>query len=210
MNRNKNRLIALLITTALIITGILILSQGKSSQRALTISYKNARDVTVIDITNRQHEGEDEDKVIKAVEKSGETVHVDSSASILVTYKGVSGYQDGFVDGSSEDVVIDPEYSQDRIRQIISSAQSDINSAVFSQIQNSSQYSLDKGTLYDHGTWYISRLIPISPDGELDTLSVLLKNEPNAWVMVESPKLVFTKYNTRNVPADVLDAVNNY
>ncbi len=102
-------------------------------------------------------------------------------------------------------------YSSQRIKEIIRQQQAEIQSIIFQNIRSGSSYSLDEGSLFDHGTWYISTLDPSSgPENELDTLRVLLKKNGSSWTMIGSPKLVFTKYNTKDIPVTVLDAVNTY
>lgn len=179
-----------------------------TTTRPLTVSYENVRLVSVMDISSR-HEG-GKDILLAEIKKSGETVRVKKNVSIFVTYRGVDGYTDGFENATESPAVhIQPDYSASRISEIIASQRAQISAAVLENIQNANNYTLDSGTLYDHGLWYISRLVPKDdPEHEKDTLRVLVKKERNGWRLVGGPMLVFTTFNTRGVPVVVLNEVN--
>lgn len=177
--------------------------------RSLTVYFENAAAVTVVDSGGSEEIGPTIE--LARIEKSGDTVRIPKKASAMVTYKGTEGYRDGFENASGATVTLDPDYSDKKIAEIIASQKDKIRTAIFSHIQNGGSYTLEQGTLFDHGSWYISRLVPPdNPDDPVDTLQVLLKNNGSSWEMIEAPMLVFTKYNTKNIPVEVLDAANTY
>lgn len=208
MTQRRAWLVVFLLCIAIITAG-LVYYRHISSTRTLRVVFENAKDVRIVDISEEQEGGKE--KQIALIKNSGDTVRVRKDVSVFVRYTGAIGYADGFENGSTATVTIKPEYSAERIKEIIRQQQSDIQSAIFQNIRNGLSYSLDEGSLFDHGTWYISTLKPSpSTENEADTLRVLLKKDGNVWTMMGSPKLVFTKYNTKDVPVAVLDAVNTY
>ncbi len=211
MMRRKFRLV--LIAVPFIVLGVVgfVYFRHISSTRVLTISFKNAKNVRVVDVSGAQA-GVTE-KEIARIQKSGDSVRIHKELTVFVRYDGAPGYADGFENGASDTVVINPEYSKEKIKMILKENREALSQAVFSNIQNGSSYVLAEGTLHDHGTWYISTLTPTEDqagDSDTDILKVLIKKDGDSWQLVGTPKLVFTKYNTKDIPIPVLDAVNAY
>ncbi len=202
--------------TALVVTLLVVLFLGgllyyhhTTSLRSLAVVFRNTQSVVVVDISDGVEGGKE--KQIAIIKKSGDTVKIPKNISVFVRYTGAEGYADGFENGSGKTVTINPDYSRQKISEIISSQNEQIKSAVFDSINNGKLYTLDTGTLYDHGVWYISKLRPVSnPEGNLDTLRVILQNKAGSWELASQPNIVFTKFNTPSVPVAVLDFANTY
>lgn len=180
------------------------------SSRPLTVLYKNVTSASVYDTSGREAGGDD--ILLGKITESGDTIRIPKNlASVMVIYKGAGGYADGLVGGDTRQVNIDPEFSAEKIAGLVTAERSQIESAVFSGLQNQSSYTLGQGTLFDHGAWYISKLTyENSTDANSDTLRVLLRKEGDEWQRIGFPALVFTTYSTKNIPLSVLDAVNTY
>jgi hypothetical protein len=191
----------------LLISVVLVRNINKT--RSLTVHFENADSVSVFDSAGEVSGGKD--KLLATIKKSGDTVRIDKTAHALVTYRGSVGYTNGFVRAPGAAIEIHPEYSAERIAEIIHKEGADIHEAVFDGIKNTNLYTLNPGTLYDHGSWYISVLVPQNdPENRLDTLRVLVKKSSGKWKMASPPRLVFTTYNTEGVPIPVLNAANSY
>lgn len=178
--------------------------------RPLTVFYKNVSSASVYDTSGR--EAGADDVLLGKITESGDTIRIPKNlASVMVIYKGASGYADGLVGGNTRQVNIDPEFSAEKIAALIAAERSQLESAVFSGLQNQSSYTLGQGTLFDHGAWYISKLTyKNSSDANSDTLRVLLRKDGDTWQRIGTPALVFTAYSTKNIPLNVLNAVNTY
>lgn len=208
MYRRKQFLLLALPLAVVFVIGVLWYHYT-TSVRPLTVLYKNTSRVVVVDISEEQAGGKE--KQIAVIKKSGDTVKIYKNISVFVRYLGAVGYSDGFENGSDRTVTIDPEYSRDKIDSILASQRTQLETAIFENIENGGLYNLEKGTLFDHGRWYISRLVPKNNTDEgLDSLRVLVEKQGDDWKLVEIPSLVYTTHNTDGVPLEVLDAVNTF
>ncbi|QQS20197.1 hypothetical protein IPL85_01960 [Candidatus Saccharibacteria bacterium] len=194
----------------ILLTVLTIFVRNYLNSRPLTVIYQNVSALSIYDVSGREAGGKD--VLLKKLAKSGETVRIPKAiSSVLVVYSGASGYADGFKYADSQSVTITPEYSRDKIKSLIGEQWGEIQSAVFSELQNQSSYSLAEGTLLMRGNWYISKLTHVDPlNQNSDTLRVLLNKTEAGWVRVGTPRLVYSVFSTSDVPADVLDAVNAF
>lgn len=209
MTYRRKQFLLLALPLAIVLVGGVLWYRFTTSVRPLTVLYKNTSRVVIVDISEEQAGGKE--KQIAVIKKSGDTVKINKNISVFVRYLGAVGYTDGFENGAGRTVTIDPEYSRDKIDSIIASQRTRLETAIFNSIENEGLYNLEKGTLFDHGRWYISKLVPkTNTEDSLDSLRVLVKREGNAWKLIEKPNLVFTVHNTDGVPVKVLDAVNTY
>lgn len=180
------------------------------SSRPLTVTFRNVTSASVYDTSGR--EAGADDVLLGKITESGDTIRIPKSmASVMIIYKGASGYADGLVEGNGRQAKIDPEFSAERIAELIKKERSQLESVVFSGLQDESSYTLAQGTLFGHGAWYISKLTyKNDSDVNSDTLRVLLRKDGDAWQRIGTPALIFTTYSTKNVPLSVLNAVNTY
>lgn len=143
------------------------------------------------------------------------SVRVKKGHNYTIQYMATSGYQNGSQDLKSTDqtITISPDYSSDKLEQILNSEIGTINDVIARSGTNIlNLYTIDRGMLSNYGNWYFTTLTykGSSDDDSSDTLVVGLQKQKNSWVVVLRPDIIFTTAAYPDVSRDFINAANNY
>jgi len=106
---------------------------------------------------------------------------------------------------------VDPDYSTAYLNNLLESEQSQINKAATEAFPTiATEYTIEDSTLYGHGEWFGALLIKnVTDERDIrDFYRILLHKEGGEWKVVNKPELVLTKAEFKNVPVDVITAIN--
>ena len=131
-------------------------------------------------------------------------------------YKVTGGLSDGYIgnisiDNSSKTIDLDPDYSETYLSSLLSQEKNqilNILNTTYPKIIN--DYEINYMTLYKKGEWcgaIVSK--KINSADITDKYRVIFNKVNGNWKMVHYPEIIATKTNFTNVPADILDKVNN-
>lgn len=207
MTKRNIFLVILLVLVLLIPYGIF---SYFSSTQPVQIEYKNT---STVEIKQLQKTGED--KVIKDIKSSGQSVRLKKNQDYFVSYKGSPGFADGKIEfrvtPDKTKVSINPYYSDGKLKDLLANEQSQIQQALKEKYPSTiGQYQIQAGKLYRWGEWYGTTLKYTGPDQlNTDTLRVVLKKENNTWkVATDPPDITLSKYVYPGVPEDILRDIN--
>lgn len=118
------------------------------------------------------------------------------------------------VEDSNNDIFINPDYSKNRLAQMLSSIESKIQATISSNVTLGTSFKLNPGELYVHGGWYGTTIVPNLSEEELrtsyvDMFRIALKENNGNWEILTPPKLVLNKYDLPDVPDSVLAGINS-
>ena len=110
----------------------------------------------------------------------------------------------------TESIDIKPYYSEDYLASAFSDQIADINSVISDKYSSIiSNYTIDEGKFYHYGDWYGTTLYnEPTREGGSDTYGVILHKVDGAWQIAATPEMVFRYSDHKDVPADIIDAVN--
>lgn len=207
MTKRNIFLVILLVLVLLIPYGIF---SYFSSTQSVQIEYKNT---STVEIKQLQKTGED--KIIKDIKSSGQSVRLKKNQDYFVSYKGSSGFADGKVEfkvtPDKTKVSINPYYSESKLKDLLANEQSQIQQALKEKYPGTiGQYQIQAGKLYRWGEWYGTTLKYTGPDQlNADTLRVVLKKENNTWkIATDPPDITLSKNVYPSVPEDILRDIN--
>lgn len=107
-------------------------------------------------------------------------------------------------------IKIDPYYSEDYLSKHFSDQISDIDAVIREKYQKIIDgYVVNDGTFYHYGDWYGTSLdqVPTS-DSSLDSYGIILHKVDGKWQITATPEIVFRYSDHKDIPKDVVDAVN--
>lgn len=111
------------------------------------------------------------------------------------------------VDGSDKTINITTEFSQSYVDQHLTNQREAIEKTLFAKYpQLKTDYQLYKETLLGkNAEWYVSAYQEkvIGKDNG-DIYTVIMKKDGDSWSVKTRPQLINTKYNTRDIPDDIL------
>lgn len=103
---------------------------------------------------------------------------------------------------------VDPYYSETHLSSLLASESAPLLAAIVSAYPTIlSQYSIGGGTLYRHGDWYISSLMPVG-SGDSDVYSIILHKTNGVWLVVTKPSLYYKYTEYPSIPKDILYQAN--
>ena len=72
-----------------------------------------------------------------------------------------------------------------------------------------SNYSIDNGTFYHYGDWYVTSLYsnPTIDSGS-DSYGIILHKVDGKWQIAAAPELVFRYDDHKDIPKDIINSVN--
>lgn len=108
-------------------------------------------------------------------------------------------------------VEVDPDYSSEFLAQQLAVEAPAITSAMIAQYPLiSSDYTVTNGTLYQKGTWYGALLTKkvSDPRDQQDYYRVVMHKENEKWKVINKPELILTTTDFKDVPIEVLRAIN--
>jgi hypothetical protein len=131
-------------------------------------------------------------------------------------YKVSGGLSDGVVgnftiDNSSKNIDLDPDYSETYLKSLLSKENSQILSILNSTYPTIiNDYEISYLTLYKKGEWCGAVVSKKVESGNIsDKYRVIFNKIDGNWKMIHYPEIIATKNNFPNIPADILDKVNN-
>ncbi len=113
---------------------------------------------------------------------------------------------------SGQTVVVDPGFSQDRLRTLLSQEQEAVDSLLTSTYAGViSNFTVDQGSLYGYGDWYATTLVEKSPGpgANGDIYRTVLHKENDSWKIVAAPAIVLSAKENPSVPKHILNAAND-
>ena len=202
--------ISLIILLLLGIPGFIFIKNAVS-RTDFGIYYKNSHDVSIYD--PYETEGDGNRKLVTTATRSGEVKRLLKNHPYIVTYTGNDGYANGEIKvntTSSSQVKINPYYSKDRLKPMAAAVFPQVNKVFSSVYATVSDYQLNKGQLYHWGDWYGTTLAYTGNDTfNDDVLRVVFHKENDIWTLkTRPPDITLSKFIYKDVPFDVLSAVN--
>lgn len=114
-------------------------------------------------------------------------------------------------------IALDPAVSNAKLKELLTSEKTAIDTAVKSKSKNAFSYTEVKRELYHHGEWCtISFSVPVpssndpnigNPDS-VDIYSMVLQKKNGNWSVVAGPSLIITKPDNPGIPSYVIDAID--
>lgn len=141
-------------------------------------------------------------------------IRLKKDVSYELRYKGAAGYADATVSfkPTREKLSLTADYSQEKYATMFAEDRTILNqmiSAIDSSV--SSLYTINDGTYYDKGKWYVTTLTSTQePAQYFDTFMVVLGKTDGKWSVVVPPSLVANYEQYSSVPKDVLNFANTY
>ena len=180
------------------------------SLRVVTVNFQNVSRVDIYK-TKKLDSGKDQDPY-KTILTSGEEIKI-PKGDYTAYYQANKGYESKYQEFSfDDDYILDikPNYSEDKLNEILNQQINNLNRTIESYSSNiSSQYTIQKGQLFDNGNWYGTTLVYKGDDYfNNDTLRVVLKKNGNTWVVAGKPSIYFNKFDYANIPKNILSEVN--
>lgn len=132
------------------------------------------------------------------------TVVIINSKNIAPTYLTFT------VAGKDMSVDVNPSYSTEYLASLLPSRQAAINSTLMAKYPQLSNFTINKGALYDDGTWYGTTLIQSAQAGNNgDVYRTILHFVNNTWTIVAAPALVLSTSDNKSVPLTILQDLDS-
>lgn len=114
------------------------------------------------------------------------------------------------VDDNTESVDINPYYSENYLANNFSDQIPDINTVISDKYSKIiANYTIESGKFYHYGDWYGTTLYnEPTAEGGSDTYGIILRKVDNKWNIVTTPQIIFRYSDHKNIPEDIIDAVN--
>ena len=117
-----------------------------------------------------------------------------------------------FIVGDTDpDISINPPYSSAYRNNVLSKEFSAIRSALIEAYPIiSTEFTINRGEIYDDGTWYGGTLLkkPADPRDPTDLYRAVLKKEKGGWVVKTKPALSLSAKEYPDIPFSILSSVN--
>lgn len=143
---------------------------------------------------------------------SGELSLQNGSYFIIPEGDKISKEEIGFtVNGSPLTVEVKPGYSEEYLSSVLKTEEPTITTAITERFPAEAQnYTVTKGTLYEKADWYGALLVRkvSDPRDQRDYYRIVLHKQNDVWQVVNTPQLVLTSAEFKDVPVDVLRAIN--
>lgn len=210
----------LIVTTIIVLIGILSLILGGPSRQKLTIkvNYSSPIKVQVFEINYNDQDWINANKPV-AETATTKTISLKKGNYGLLINKTVDTNQQTTtlkLDKEPITITINPIYTEEKLYNLLEEQKSVIRDNVkqaFPMIQNG--YYFDGEKLINQGEWYVARVIN---DNQADIygyadnyIVVMKKNGDGSWVKaIDKPTLLVDKANNRSIPDNVIKAANSY
>lgn len=114
------------------------------------------------------------------------------------------------VDDNTDSIDINTYYSEDYLTSNFSDQIPEINTTISNKYSKIiASYTIENGRFYHYGDWYGTTLYSEpTREGGSDTYGVILHKVDGAWQVVATPEIVFRYSDHNDIPADIIDAVN--
>jgi hypothetical protein len=148
---------------------------------------------------------------VKRLSSSGDISVQNGNYYIIPEGEKVSKEKINFsIKDSEQSLTLDPDYSTDYLDVALVNEQTAITAALTATFPVSTEYSTTESKLYYKGEWYGAILTQnvSDPSEEPDTYKVVLHKKDGVWRVINSPVLVLTKSDFKDVPLRILKAIN--
>lgn len=148
------------------------------------------------------------------ITKSGELSLQNGAYYIIPEGEKISKEEITFtVDNGPLSVDVRPSYSDEYLISLLNSEQAAITQVITDKFpSNMANYVIKEGALYKKGEWYGALLMSNASNPDLrsqsDYYRIILHKENGVWSVVQTPQLVLSAAEFKDVPADILRAVN--
>lgn len=198
----KNRII-LIIVIVLVIVGAVLGYLYFRSFHKVNIAFSPDMSATTI-FTEKGEE-------IKKLSSSGEISLQSGNYYTVPDGQKISKEKITFsIKDDNQTVSIDPDYSAEYLAVSLVNERDTIATtakAAFPLIAQS--YTIEQGTLYHHGEWFGALLTKNGdPRDQPDYYRIALHKENGTWKVIGTPVLVMTKADFKEIPANILKAIN--
>lgn len=106
-------------------------------------------------------------------------------------------------------ISVNPGYSQDYLNSLLDKELPTIRAVLTTKYPAITSYSIQRGKLYEDGTWYGTLLVEkVAPQDVGDTYRVVLHKVKDTWQVAAAPQLVLTTPDNKDVPEAVLRDLN--
>lgn len=201
---NKNKLIALIFLAVVIIGGGGIWYYFSSIHK-VSISLADGSSVNLFQIVDGNY------KKVKTLSKSTAiSLGKGNYCARPVDDKYSDKPECVIVDNKDAVLNISPDYSTDYLSTLLETEFVNIHAIIIAKysplIDN---YSLAKGQLFKKGDWYGTTLSEVTGPSRLgDNYRIILKKINGIWTVAAKPQLVFSRYDYKDIPIEILSAVN--
>ncbi len=207
MYTNRSKVIVRVASIVVMLGAIGFVINYFASTRSVAIDAKNTATFSIVE--------EGSDAIGKDTPASNSSVRVKNDKTYTVAYKGVAGYANGAttITPTTTTVTINPDYSDEKLSQMLDSEIVAINAAIVSSGTNiTTLYTVDRGQLSHFGEWYFTTLTYTgsSDDESSDTLVVGLQKKSGKWVPVLPPDILFTTIAYPDVERSFINTANAY
>lgn len=111
------------------------------------------------------------------------------------------------VDPYTRSVTINQNYSDQKLASLLPDARNQVKQVLDSKYPLSrSTYDISKDGLYQQGDWYGAVIVPRDPSQ--DTVRIILHETGGAWVVAADPNIMIGKPSHPDIPANVVEAVD--
>lgn len=171
------------------------------------IEYKNVQKGTIYTYNPLTNSTEQQ-----PLKESGKSYFVSKKNSSL-TYEGNDGFTAGkaVLSGDKAIVTLDPDFSDAHAAKILAEQTqqaTDLIKQKYPIVQD--VFVVIPKDLYNKGEWMVVLLQAKKATGNnYDTLRVLFHKNGDGWELKSEPHVALTRYNTADVPVDILLKANN-
>jgi len=199
----KNRIILSVVVIVIGLAGIAAFAYF-SSQHKVSVSF--SKEVTGATIFTEK--GDE----VKKLSSAGDVSLQNGDYYVVPDGQKVSKEKIEFsIKDKDQTLSLDPDYSIEYLATTYVNEQPAITNAATTAFPLITQgYDMTGGTLYHYGEWFGAIVVPkvSDPRDQPDYYRILLHKQNNTWKVVNSPVFVLTKSEFKDVPASVLQAVN--
>lgn len=175
------------------------------SLRKITFTLQN--DVTGASVYDSK------DKEVKRFEKEGGSALLRAGRYYAIPAgENISKDKINFtVDDKDSTITINPAYSSEYLAKLLKKEKSAIEAAITKKYTSAlSDYTLERGALYNHGEWFGGLLAPkVSHTRDRrDPYRIVLHKKDDSWEVVRRPEYILTASRYQEVPVDILRKIN--
>ena len=114
------------------------------------------------------------------------------------------------IKNDTKEIPVEPYFSSEYLSKNFTNQMADINQIITDKYKKIiSNYSIDNGTFYHYGDWYVTSLYsnPTIDSGS-DSYGIILHKVDGKWQIAAAPELVFRYDDHKDIPKDIINSVN--
>lgn len=176
------------------------------------MTFKLSADTSKIEVYVKDENAEKK-PFIATVTKDKPTVKLRiGSYEYIPSGEKISNKPTNFRVKNSATITVDPSYSESYLDSIAKNELPALSQALTAKYPSQMQrFQVNNTKLFGKGEWAGVLLTPVNmdPSSPGGYYRVLAQKKSGSWEIIGSPEIVLTKYNTPNMPIDILTSVNN-